>query len=267
MDVLDVGFGDGGITMGVAEAVTPGRVTGMDPDEAWLEIAEQRLPFADNVSFLLGDSYDLAFPDDSFDLVFSHTVIHFFVDPMAGLKEQMRVVESGGWVIASGVREFLPSVRKPPCPNWGRTADALASHYHRIREDFESSGKTPAEYSKKQQETNPTAMIWFDPHAGSKCAGWFNDLGLRDIQISVKAEDVKHRHAERMEPNLADLLPKDEPEYPIDKQVVLFYDQMISQGLLEPETVRLAKAERDAWYQDPHAFYFNALVFAAGRVP
>ncbi len=106
MKILDNGCGDGDITMGVAETVRTGEIIGIDPDEETLVIANQQRPFADNIKFRVGDSHALDFADDTFDLVYSHTVVHFFLDPVSALKEQRRVTKPGGLVIISGVREM-----------------------------------------------------------------------------------------------------------------------------------------------------------------
>ena len=98
--VLDIGCGSGTITLDVAAAVCPGEAIGVDPDDGQVKVAREWLtqhPGAGNVSFQVADSHALDFPDNKFDLVYSHTVVHFLLDPVAALKEQKRVTKPGGW--------------------------------------------------------------------------------------------------------------------------------------------------------------------------
>ena len=102
--VLDIACGNGSITMDVADAVVPGEVAGVartskDLETAW-ELHDER-SYVDNVTFKVSDAHELDFPDSTFDIVYSHTVVHFLLDPVASLKEQLRVTKKGGWVIAS----------------------------------------------------------------------------------------------------------------------------------------------------------------------
>ncbi len=82
--------------------------------------SDGRLPTI--LSTIVGDSHALDFADGTWDLVYSHTVVHFFLDPVSALKEQRRVTKPGGLVIVSGVREMVYSMRFPACPNWDKTA-------------------------------------------------------------------------------------------------------------------------------------------------
>lgn len=93
MDVLDVGFGPGTITLDLAEAVAPGRVTGIENAAAPVAAARQAaLARADwRTQFVPGDVMDLAFEDDSFDVVHAHQVLQHLSDPIGALGEMMRV--------------------------------------------------------------------------------------------------------------------------------------------------------------------------------
>ena len=41
---------------------------------------------------------------------------------------------------------------------------------------------------------------------------------------------------------------------------------LVEEGLIDEKTLRQAASERDAWYRDPRAFYFEAFAFVAGKV-
>jgi ubiquinone/menaquinone biosynthesis C-methylase UbiE len=104
LDLLDVGCGPGTITLDLASRVAPGRVVGIDaaPDvirHARASAAEAGEAGA-GVTFEVGDTYDLAFDDETFDVVHGHQVLQHLGDPMAALAEWRRVCRPGGVVAA-----------------------------------------------------------------------------------------------------------------------------------------------------------------------
>lgn len=98
--VLDVGCGPGTITVGLAERVAPGEVVAIEPVEEPLGKARETLTEAgaDNVSLQQGDVYALGAADDSFDVVHAHQVLQHLGDPVAALREMLRVCKPGGTV-------------------------------------------------------------------------------------------------------------------------------------------------------------------------
>ena len=98
MRLLDCGCGVGTITIGLAGAVSPGEVTGVDFEPGQIDAA--RALAADravrNVRFEAGSVYDLPYPDASFDAVFAHTLLMHLGEPRRGLREMRRVLKPGG---------------------------------------------------------------------------------------------------------------------------------------------------------------------------
>lgn len=98
--VLDCGCGPGAISSGLAKAVAPGHVIGIDIEVA--QTAEALAVCHDagvtNLEFAEGNVYDLAFPGDFFDAVFAHAVLQHLQDPVRGLREMYRVLRPGGVV-------------------------------------------------------------------------------------------------------------------------------------------------------------------------
>ena len=77
MRVLDAGCGPGTITVGLARAVAPAEVVGIDAELGVLARARglAAAQAVENVTFRPADVYALPFPDDYFDAVFAHTLL------------------------------------------------------------------------------------------------------------------------------------------------------------------------------------------------
>src|SRR5262245_59264102 len=68
MSLLDAGCGGGSITVGLAEAITPGRAMALDLDVGRLSEAQTRaVDVGAALRLAAGDVYHLPFPDASFD--------------------------------------------------------------------------------------------------------------------------------------------------------------------------------------------------------
>jgi SAM-dependent methyltransferase len=98
--LLDLGCGPGTISVDLARRVAPGPVVGVDRAEPPLREARATAAAAavDNVTFAVGDAYQLDFPAGSFDVVHAHQVLQHLSDPVAALVEMRRVCAPGGWI-------------------------------------------------------------------------------------------------------------------------------------------------------------------------
>ena len=106
--VLDVGCGPGTISVGLAKAVEPGELHGIDMEESQIEIARASAAAGGhtNTTFHVGDATDLPFENDSFNAAHTHAVLMHVPDTEGTLNEVMRVLKPGG-VLAS--REMVTS--------------------------------------------------------------------------------------------------------------------------------------------------------------
>jgi ubiquinone/menaquinone biosynthesis C-methylase UbiE len=97
---LDLGCGQGNTTRLLSETLGASECIGVEYDPALVEFASAQPNNAKGVSFQRGDVTRLAFPDASFDVVFCRYLLIHLADPMAGVREMMRVVRPGGHAVA-----------------------------------------------------------------------------------------------------------------------------------------------------------------------
>ena len=108
MRVLDLGCGPGTISMGLAKAVDPGEVHGIDMEEPQIEIARAAASAGGhrNAVFRTGDVTRLPHEDNSFDAAHCHALLMHVPDTDAVLAEVKRVLKPGGFISA---REMIGS--------------------------------------------------------------------------------------------------------------------------------------------------------------
>jgi ubiquinone/menaquinone biosynthesis C-methylase UbiE len=97
---LDLGCGQGNTTRLLSEELGASECIGIEYDPALVEFASSQPDNPKGVSFQRGDVSRLAFPDASFDVVFCRYLLIHLADPMAGVREMMRVVRPGGHAVA-----------------------------------------------------------------------------------------------------------------------------------------------------------------------
>jgi ubiquinone/menaquinone biosynthesis C-methylase UbiE len=95
LSVLEIGCGLG--TDGAQFAKAGAHYTGIDLTEAAVNLAKQRFAlFQLPGTFRVADAEHLDFPDNSFDIVYSHGVLHHTPDTAAAVREIHRVLRPGG---------------------------------------------------------------------------------------------------------------------------------------------------------------------------
>ena len=96
--VLDLGCGPGTISVGLAKAIEPGELHGIDMEESQIEVARASATSGghSNATFHVGDATDLPFENGSFDAVNTHAVLMHIPDTEGTLSEVMRVLKPGG---------------------------------------------------------------------------------------------------------------------------------------------------------------------------
>jgi ubiquinone/menaquinone biosynthesis C-methylase UbiE len=97
MTVADVGAGTGFVSAGLAPLVK--KVHVLDGSAAMLEIARKNLAQFNNLEFHAADGLALPLPDSSLDAVFANMYLHHCPDPLAAIREMVRILRPGGRLI------------------------------------------------------------------------------------------------------------------------------------------------------------------------
>ena len=96
--VLDFGCGPGTITVGLARAVDPGEVHGIDAEASQIDLARAACAAGGhaNAAFHVGDVTNMPFEDNFFDVAHCHAVLMHVPDTSAVLAEVKRVLKPRG---------------------------------------------------------------------------------------------------------------------------------------------------------------------------
>jgi demethylmenaquinone methyltransferase / 2-methoxy-6-polyprenyl-1,4-benzoquinol methylase len=110
--VLDVATGTGDLAI-AALKLNPVSVKGIDISEKMLEFGRKKLhskDLAGRIELMTGDSENIPFQDESFDVTMVAFGVRNFADPLKGLSEMYRVLKNDGVVM---VLEFSRPERFP----------------------------------------------------------------------------------------------------------------------------------------------------------
>jgi SAM-dependent methyltransferase len=150
--VLEVGCGTGAITSSI-RAEIPASVFGLDIQFPYLGIAKKH----DGGSyFTCGDAFDLPYQAGVFDIVCCHYFLLWIKDPLKAMKEMVRVIRKGGYLLVLAE------------PDYGGRLD--------YPEAFVRSG-----YMQTLALTEQGA----DPYIGRRLASLMVASGLQDIQTGL----------------------------------------------------------------------------------
>ena len=234
--VLDVGCGPGTLTEGIAEAVAPGEVMGIDGSDAMIAEAEKLRDRSklSNVTFKKCDAHTLEFDNDTFDVTFCSSVLEWLENKVLALQEQRRVTKPGGLVI-EWVCDFGTAIRYPACPSYTKYGFAL----------YSSRG--------------------LDIFIGRRMHELLYEAGFGEIDIQGFVPSYGCRYPGH--PDFESLYgwakkSLDDALKAIDDDTY----EPVKTGVLNRETVEKAVEEMEAWHSHPHAFVLQSGVFAVGKV-
>jgi 2-polyprenyl-3-methyl-5-hydroxy-6-metoxy-1,4-benzoquinol methylase len=198
--VLDVGCGPGTITLDLASRVAPGQVVGIDVAEAVLDTA--RAAAADrgvgNVSFVPGSAYAIDAEDDAFDVVHAHQVLLHLTDPVAALREFLRVTRPGGFVAVRDT-DYAGCMWWPADPRLDRWLQVYRAVAHGNGAEPDAGRRLLAwAHAAGAGDVTPSASIWC--HSTPNERAWWGGMWADRILGSRIAEQaVEGGHATRAE--------------------------------------------------------------------
>ena len=173
--LLDFGCGPGTISVGLARAIEPGELHGIDMEASQIEIARAAASAGghENAAFQASDAAELPFEDGYFDVAHCHAVLTHVPDTLAALAEVRRVLKPGG-LLASRELICASSFFEPG-------DDGLNGGWITFANLLEANGG--------------------HPQMGKQLKRVFLDAGFEDIHTSLtfehfgSAEDVAFFHA------------------------------------------------------------------------
>ena len=89
--LLDIGCGDGYYTLRYFDDGKPLRITALDAAHEALRLARSVTENKNSISFVTADGSRLPYHNDSFDVVLLQSVLHHAMDPIAIVREALRV--------------------------------------------------------------------------------------------------------------------------------------------------------------------------------
>ncbi|MHB1533972.1 MAG: class I SAM-dependent methyltransferase [Acidimicrobiales bacterium] len=158
MALLDVGSGPGTITVDLGQRVTPGRVTALETSQEALTLtrAEADRRGCSTIDFLVGDVQAMDLPTAMFDVVHAHQVLQHIVNPVAALREMVRVCRPGG-IVAVRDGDYGGFTWYPASPGLDRW-----------RELYSAAARANGG----------------EPDAGRRLLGWAHAAGCQDLTAS-----------------------------------------------------------------------------------
>jgi demethylmenaquinone methyltransferase/2-methoxy-6-polyprenyl-1,4-benzoquinol methylase len=100
-NILDVATGTGDLAL-AAMKLNPTKISGIDISHKMLEIGREKVEkkgFAGKIDLIAGDSENIPFDDNIFDVAMVAFGVRNFSDPLKGLSEMRRVIREGGMIL------------------------------------------------------------------------------------------------------------------------------------------------------------------------
>ncbi len=231
MRLLDVGCGPGTITTGLARAVAPGEVVGIDVSPEVIEEARAHALAvgAANARFETANIYALADAAGTFDVAHAHQVMQHLAAPVDALTEMRRVLRPGG-IVAVRDADYATMTA------WPRSAavDRWLAVYHAV-----------------------AARNGADPDAGRRLRSWLLAAGFVDVEVTATVELMA-------DPAAAADWGRSWAQRALHSN---FRTQAIEYGIATDDEVQEIARGWDAWAESPEAFFMFVQIECIGRAP
>ena len=231
MRLLDVGCGPGTISTGLARAVAPGEVVGIDVSEDVIESARAHAAEVSvaNARFEAASVYALPYEAASFDVAHAHQVMQHLATPVAALTEMRRVLRPGGIVAVRDADYATMSA-------WPRAAsiDRWLEVYHAV-----------------------AARNGADPDAGRRVRSWVTAAGFVDLEVTAVVELLS-------DPAEAGDWGRSWAERALHSN---FRPQAIEYGIATAEEIEAIARGWQEWAESPEAFFMFVHIQCIGRAP
>lgn len=202
MHLLDVGCGPGTITLDLAALVAPGITIGIENVDTPLVTARaEAIARSDTTTrFQLADVLNLPFENEIFNVVHAHQVLQHLKNPVAALREMVRVCKTDGFIAVRdadyAAMSWYPEL--PQLERWRETYraaayanDAQPDAGRRLRAWARSAGiANPQITASVWSYADETACQWWGNGQADRCAGsiFFNqakEQGLDNAEIEA----------------------------------------------------------------------------------
>ncbi len=112
--ILEVGTGTGRIAVLLSKYAPEYEVWAIDLSSNMLRVAKNNaveFGVKDRLFFIRADAKRLPFKDHSFEMVYSHNMMHHIPDPRAMIEEMVRVLKPGGTFVLRDLKRLRPITR------------------------------------------------------------------------------------------------------------------------------------------------------------
>lgn len=210
--VLDVGTGSGDFIAILKSVFPQATIEGVDPNTESLSKAKEVYP---NVIFSEMAAENLAFGDNTFDVVSMSMALHHLPKVKKGLKELKRVVKTSGWII---INELFSDNLNP--------AQEVHKQFHHFRSYIDRlTGICHRETFRKDE------ILQIIKEAGISVQFYFEDT--KDVNLGAE-EGALDKRVEKMKEMLEKI--KGRPEYDMLKPQIEDFREKAKKFGFQPAT-------------------------------